>query len=89
MNTNARGTVAYCAIGLVRSNVWRTMRLAYSLRPRHRSVLADGLVELAEVLADLVVVDRRAGPQQAGVLDDACGTSAASWSNAAARDHRR
>ena len=30
MNTNARGTVAYWAIGLERSNVWRTMLLAYS-----------------------------------------------------------
>ncbi|MEZ5248670.1 MAG: hypothetical protein R2713_05440 [Ilumatobacteraceae bacterium] len=30
MNTNAFGTVAYCEIGLVRSKVWRTMRLAYS-----------------------------------------------------------
>ena len=30
MNTKARGTVAYWAIGLVRSNVWRTMLLAYS-----------------------------------------------------------
>ena len=31
MNTNAFGTVEYWAIGLVRSKVWRTMRLAYSL----------------------------------------------------------
>ena len=30
MNTNARGTVAYWAIGLDRSNVCRTMPLAYS-----------------------------------------------------------
>ena len=30
MNTNALGTVAYWAIGLERSNVWRTMLLAYS-----------------------------------------------------------
>ena len=64
MNTNARGTVAYWAIGLERSNVCAHDLARVLLRPRHRGVLGDGRVEVGEVLADLGGVDRRSGQQQ-------------------------
>ena len=62
--------MAYWAIGLLRSNVWRTIQLAYSDDHVTTSSCPDALVELAEVVADLLVVDRRTAAQHAGVLDD-------------------
>ena len=70
MNTKARGTVAYCEIGLVRSNVWRTIRLAYCRDQVTTLSSRDALVELAEVLADLLVVRGRVRVATCRRLDD-------------------
>ena len=70
MNTNGFGTVAYCEIGLSRSNVWRTIARAVLGRPRHHPVLADGFVELGEVLAR----PRRCRPARRAAAARRCST---------------
>ncbi len=55
----------------MRSNVWRTILLAYSRDHVTTLSVLDALVELAEVVADRVVVGGCATAQHAGVLDDA------------------
>ena len=69
MITKSAGTVAYWAMGELRSKVWRTVAEAYSGVHADRGVGSHSLVEMLEVPPDLLRADRRAGAQQPGRLD--------------------